>query len=42
MYDARSEAHEFIGATQDEAIAKACAYFGTSESELRVRVPATG
>jgi spoIIIJ-associated protein len=42
MYDGRSEAHEFVGATQSEAVAKACAFFGTDESELRVRLPETG
>ena len=42
MYDARTEAREFVGATKDEAVAKACAHFGTDASELRVRLPETG
>ncbi len=42
MYDTRTEAREFVGATQDEAVAKACAYFGTDASGLRVRLPETG
>ena len=42
MYDARNEAREFVGATRDEAVAKACAHFGTDEGGLRVRLPETG
>lgn len=42
MYEARSEAREFVGATRAEAIAKACAYFGTDEGGLRVRAPESG
>ena len=34
MYDAKSEASEFIGATRGEAVAKACQFYGLSESEL--------
>jgi spoIIIJ-associated protein len=36
MYDPMSEAHEFIGKDRAEAIAKATAFFGASESELAV------
>lgn len=42
MYDARSEAREFVGATESEAIARACTYFGTDEAGLRVRQPESG
>jgi len=42
MYDTRNEAREFVGATQSEAVAKACAFFGTDESGLRVRLPDAG
>jgi spoIIIJ-associated protein len=42
MYEARNEAREFVGATRAEAIAKACAYFGTDEGGLRVRAPEAG
>ncbi len=37
MYDSRSEPREFVGATRSEAIAKACAYFGTAEGSLKIR-----
>jgi len=42
MYDTRNEAREFVGVTQSEAVAKACAFFGTDESGLRVRLPDAG
>jgi len=42
MYETRNEAREFVGATQSEAVAKACAFFGTDESGLRVRLPDAG
>jgi len=42
MYETRNEAREFVGATQSEAVAKACAFFGTDESGLRVRLPEAG
>ena len=37
MYDATSEPHEFFGANRDEAVAKACAFFGRGEAELDIR-----
>src|SRR5512139_601976 len=37
MYDPRTEAKEFVGDSAAEAIAKAKAYFGRPESELRLR-----
>jgi len=42
VYETRNEAREFVGATQSEAVAKACAFFGTDESGLRVRLPDAG
>jgi predicted RNA-binding protein Jag len=36
VYDSRSEASEFIGATREEAVAKACQFFGREASELVV------
>lgn len=36
MYDPMSEAHEFVGSNRAEAIAKATAFFGASESELAI------
>ena len=32
MYDARSEAHEFVADTREEAVAKAVQFFGVKES----------
>lgn len=37
MYDPRSEPKEFIGENQAEAVAKACSFFGSDESGLRIR-----
>lgn len=37
MYDPRTEAKEFVGDSAAEAVAKAKAYFGRPESELRMR-----
>ncbi len=37
MHDQRIEAKEFVGDSANEAIAKAAAYFGRPESDLRVR-----
>jgi predicted RNA-binding protein Jag len=37
MYDPKSEASEFIGASRQEAVAKACQYYGVEVGELRVR-----
>src|SRR5690606_5814884 len=36
MYDPMSEAHEFIGSSRAEAVAKATAFFGASEAELAI------
>ncbi|MBM4384800.1 MAG: hypothetical protein FJ091_15720 [Deltaproteobacteria bacterium] len=38
MYDPKIEAKEFVGDSSTEAIARAVAYFGRSESELRMSV----
>ena len=38
MYEARNEAHEFIGDDRAEAVRKAAAFFGTDEDGLSVRV----
>jgi predicted RNA-binding protein Jag len=37
MYDPKSEASEFIGASRQEAVAKACQYYGVEVGELVVR-----
>jgi spoIIIJ-associated protein len=37
MYDARSEAHEFLSDTVSEAINKACTFFGVDEDALTVK-----
>lgn len=42
MYESRGEPREFVGASQSEAVAKACAFFGTDESGLRIRTPQQG
>lgn len=42
MYDAKSEAHEFVGETRQEAVGKACAFFGVDEAGLVVHEPAEG
>ena len=42
MYDAKAEANEFMGDDREEAIAKACRFFGTEESELKLVTPAAG
>jgi spoIIIJ-associated protein len=34
VYEAKSEANEFMGATRGEAVAKACQFYGLNESEL--------
>jgi spoIIIJ-associated protein len=34
LYDPKSELHEFFGADREEAVAKAAAYYGVSESDL--------
>ncbi len=37
MYDPKSEAKEFIADSTEDAVAKACSYFGRSEDDLTVR-----
>jgi predicted RNA-binding protein Jag len=39
MYDAKSEANEFVGDNRRDAVAKACRFFGTEEGELRISEP---
>ncbi len=36
MYNAKSEPNEFIADSSDEAVAKACDFFGTEESALKI------
>ena len=36
MYDAKNERHEFVGEDRDDAVAKACDFFGVEESALRL------
>jgi molecular chaperone GrpE len=36
MYDATSEPNEFFADSNEEAIAKACRFFGVEQEELRV------
>jgi spoIIIJ-associated protein len=35
-YDAMREAHEFVGQQRDEAVSKACEFFGVGEGELTI------
>lgn len=42
MYDSRSEAREFVGMSEAEAVSKACAFFGTDEASLRISAPDAG
>ncbi len=42
MYDARREAHEFVGNDRDQAVADACRFFGVDESELTLAVLGEG
>jgi spoIIIJ-associated protein len=35
-YEPKLAAHEFVGASRGEAVAKACAFFGASEAELSI------
>jgi len=39
MYDAKSEANEFVGDDRRDAVAKACRFFGVEEGDLRVSEP---
>ena len=36
MYDAKSEPNEFIADSREEALAKACQFFGSDEDALKV------
>jgi predicted RNA-binding protein Jag len=40
VYDAKSEAREFVGSDRAEAVAAACRYFGLDEGELTIAEPA--
>ena len=37
MYDPKNEAHEFTDVGRDEAIAKACQFYGMEADELEFR-----
>ena len=37
MYDLKNEAHEFVGESNEEAIAKATSFFGVDREALVVR-----
>lgn len=36
MYDARAEANEFVGDDRDEAVSKACRFFGVEKQDLKL------
>lgn len=36
MYDARNEPHEFVGQDREEAVGKACKFFGVDRDALRI------
>ena len=36
MYDAKSEPNEFLGNDRQEAVAKACQFYGVEEADLKV------
>ena len=38
MYDAKAEANEFVGDDRDDAVSKACRFFGVEKSDLKVAV----
>lgn len=42
MYDATSERHEFVGDDREDAVAKACDYFGVDEDKLKFSEMAAG
>ena len=42
MYDAKSEAREFVGEHREEAVAKACEFFGVEEEALVIGEFAAG
>ncbi len=39
MYDAKNEPNEFVGDDREEAVSKACRFFGTSEGDLNIVEP---
>jgi spoIIIJ-associated protein len=42
MYDSASEAREFVGENREEAVGKACSFFGLQEAELQLKEPQGG
>ena len=42
MYNAKSEPNEFIADSPDEAVAKACDFFGADEDAIDGLVPSPG
>ena len=36
MYDAKMEANEFVGESREEAVAKACGFYGLDEDGLKI------
>lgn len=42
MYDAKSEANEFVGEDRGDAVAKACRFFGVEEGDLTITTPGAG
>jgi len=36
MYDAKNEPNEFVGDDREEAVGKACRFFGTEEADLKI------
>ncbi len=39
MYDSKNEPNEFVGDDREEAVSKACRFFGTSEGDLSIVEP---
>ncbi|MDP6980035.1 MAG: R3H domain-containing nucleic acid-binding protein [Myxococcota bacterium] len=39
MYDAKNEPNEFVGDDREEAVSKACRFFGASEGDLNIAEP---
>ncbi len=42
MYDAKQEPNEFVGDDREEAVGKACRFFGVEQSDLKISEPASG
>jgi len=42
MYDAKRESNEFVGDDRDDAVAKACRFFGVEADDLRIVEPEAG